>query len=109
MDVRRLLPVGFDNDLIREPYDRGIVFINAVRVEVESLLLVSIVDQLAQRVRNGPTVGVSDRGTEEPLNIAPQAQGIPNRQAGEGALDVMTSVKIMGVVDQDIQDVTLSL
>ena len=109
MDVRRLVSVCLDNDLIREPYDRGIVFIDAVRVDVERLLLVSVVDQLAQRVRDGPTVGISDRGVEEPLDVTPQAQGIPYRQTREGTLDVVTSIEIMGVVDQDIQDVILPL
>ena len=69
----------------------------------------SVVDQLAQRIRNRPTVGFSDRGVEEPLDVTPQAQGIPYRQAWEGALDVMTSIEIMGVVDQDIQNIALLL
>jgi hypothetical protein len=109
MDVGRLVSVCLDNDLMGEPYDRGIVLVNAVRVDVRSLFLVSVVDQLTQRVRNGPTVGFSDRGVEEPLDVTPQAQGIPYCQAGEGTLNVMTSIEIMGVVDQDIQDVTLLL
>ena len=47
MDVRRLVSVCLDNDLTCEPYDRGIVLVNAVRVDVGRLLLVSVVDQLA--------------------------------------------------------------
>ena len=109
MDVRRLMSVRLDNDLIREPHDRGIVLVDAVRVDVEGLLLVSVVDQLTQRVLDGPAGGVSDRGGEEPLDVTPQTHGKPYRQAGEGALDVMTSIEIMGVIDQDIQDVTLPL
>ena len=109
MNVRRLMSIRLENDLIREPYDRGIVLVNALRVDVERLLLVSVVDQLAQRVRNGLTVGFSDRGVEEPLDVAPQAQGISDRQTWEGAPDVMASIEIMGVVDQDIQNVTLPL
>ena len=102
MDVGRIVSVRLDDDLTREPYDRGIVLVNAVRDDVERLLLVSVIDQLAQCVRNGPAVGVPDRGVEEPLDVTPQAQSIPYREAREGALDVVTSIEIMGVVDQDI-------
>ena len=109
MDVGRLVFVRLDNDLTREPNDRGIILVNAVGVDVESLFMVSVADQLAQRIRNGPTVGFSDRGVEKPLDITPQAQGISYRQAWEGALDIMPSIEIMGVVDQDIQNISLLL
>jgi hypothetical protein len=79
MDVRCLVSVCLDNDLTGEPYDCGIVLVNVVRADVERLLLVSVVNQLAQCVRNGPTVGFSDRGIEKPFYVAPQAQGIPYR------------------------------
>ncbi len=107
MDVGRIVPVCLDNDLAREPYDRRIILIDVVRVDVERLLLMSVVDQLAQCIRNGPAVGISNRGVEELFDVPPQAQGIAYRQAGKGALDVMPSIEIMGIVDQDIQDVAL--
>jgi hypothetical protein len=52
MDVGRLVFVRLDNDLTREPYDRGIVLVNAIGVAVESFFMVSVADQLAQRIRN---------------------------------------------------------
>jgi hypothetical protein len=109
MDIGCLVLVCLGNNLIREPYDRGIVLVNAARFDVERLVLVCLVDQLTQCVLNRPTAGVSDRGVEESLDVTPQTQGIPYRQAREGPSDIMTSIEIMGIVDQDIENLTLLL
>ena len=108
MDIGHVVAVGFGNDLIGESDDRRIVLINAVGDAIGRLFGFGVLNQLAEGVSKRPGVRFSNERLEKPLDITPQAHGIPYRQAGKGVPDVVTPLEIMGVVDQDIQNLAIA-